>query len=183
MADIKQPIDTLAWTIGRDMAKMRADMLGLANMLARVLDDNADTGLGNDLHPTPLPNLTISLLDYLSDTSATTDSIATDDEKYIDILLTDNDLTLDAAGCVVTVSGRASIAQDIGDMLKDTGLLVSLIGQRDKETRQLHFNRIEREIEDDLRIVPGTARITETDQQTYWITAKTLDYQDIGFYL
>ena len=105
MADIKQPIDTLAWTIGRDMAKMRADMLGLADMLARVLDDSTDTGLGDDLSPIPLPNLTISLLDYLSDTSARADSIATDDEKYIDILLTDNDLTLDAAGCVVTVSG------------------------------------------------------------------------------
>lgn len=101
--------------------------------------------------------------------------------KYIDLLITDNDITLATPGVAIEshISDRASIAQDIMHMIRESGLLVSLVGQRNREAVQMNMTRIEQMMEDDLRIVPGSAKVTRTDTETFWITAKTVDYGDI----
>lgn len=104
-------------------------------------------------------------------------------DKYTDLLITDDQITLDSFGLPVLISGRASIAQDIKHMIRETGLLVEVIGERHPENVQRKMNQLERHIEDDTRIKPGTAKITRTDVETFFITAKTIEYGDIEFYL
>lgn len=104
-------------------------------------------------------------------------------DKYTDLLITDDGVTLDAFGLPVLISGRASIAQDIKHMIRETGLLIEMIGERHAEKVQRKMNQLERHIEDDVRIKPGTANITRTDTETFYITAKTMEYGEIEFYL
>lgn len=109
---------------------------------------------------------------------------ATNNGQYVDLLIVDDDIALDAVtGCIATVDGRASIAQDIVHLIRESGLLVSLIGQRDREMRQSILVQLVQRIEADLRIIPGTAKITESTPELYWITAKTVDYHELGFWL
>ena len=42
---------------------------------------------------------------------------------YIDLLITNNDLTLDPSNQPLLVEDRASIAQDIGHMIRDLSLI------------------------------------------------------------
>ncbi|WP_020411010.1 DUF2590 family protein [Hahella ganghwensis] len=102
---------------------------------------------------------------------------------YIDLYIVDNDLALDAIGVPQEVDGRASIAQDIKHMIRESGLLVELIGERNGEKVALNLSRIETRVENDTRIKPGTAKVTRTDTETFLITAKTLAYGDLEFYL
>lgn len=103
--------------------------------------------------------------------------------QYVDLLIVDDDITLGADGCPAYVDGRASIAQDILHMIRESGLLLSLIGQRDAEVRQNILVQLVQRIEDDLRIIPGTAHITESTPELYWVTAKTTEYHELGFWL
>ncbi len=104
-------------------------------------------------------------------------------EKYIDVLVTDDGIALDSVGNPILISGRASIAQDIKHMIRESGLLVQLIGERSTERVQLNLVRLENLVEDDVRIKPGTAKITRTDNETFWIQATTLEYGNLEFYL
>lgn len=100
---------------------------------------------------------------------------------YIDLLITDNDITLDPAGVPVMTQDRDSIAQDLAHMIRDSGLLVEIIANRDAQKRQTNMVRITLLVDGDTRIVPGSARISESRPGTYWLTAKTVKYGDIGF--
>jgi hypothetical protein len=104
-------------------------------------------------------------------------------EKYIDVLVTADGIALDSVGNPILISGRASIAQDIKHMIRESGLLIEIIGERNTERVQQKLIRLEGLIEDDVRIKPGTANITRTDNETFFITAKTLEYGDVEFYL
>jgi hypothetical protein len=104
-------------------------------------------------------------------------------EKYTDVLVTDDGIALDAVGNPILISGRASIAQDIKHMIRETGLLVEMIGERNPERVKLKMVRLENKIEDDLRIKPGTAKITRSTNETFFIVAKTIEYGDVEFYL
>ncbi|MBL4761397.1 MAG: DUF2590 family protein [Gammaproteobacteria bacterium] len=103
--------------------------------------------------------------------------------NYVDLLVVDDDLILDGIGVPGEVGGRASIAQDIKHMIRETGLLVELIGERSTTKVAVNMNRIEIKIENDLRIKPGTARVIRTDIGTFFMTAKTIKYGDLEFYL
>ena len=105
--------------------------------------------------------------------------------KYNDLLITNNDITLGTSGVAIEthVSDRPSIAQDMVHMIRESGLLVSLVGQRNREAVQMNMTRIEQMMEDDERIVPGSAKVTRTDTETFWITAKTVDYGNFEVYL
>ncbi len=105
------------------------------------------------------------------------------DEKYVDLLIDGDSIVLDQVGNPVLISGRESIAQDIKHMIRESGLLVELIGQRSSERVQLNLVRLENLVEDDIRIKPGTASITQTDTNTFWVQAKTIEYGDVEFYL
>lgn len=96
--------------------------------------------------------------------------------KYIDLLMTaDDTLAVDADGLPLLVADRDSIAQDLVHLIRESGELELLIGERDPELRQLREQRIARLVDEDLRIVPGTASMTRHGE-TWSLTATTTDY-------
>lgn len=50
--------------------------------------------------------------------------------SYIDLLIAGNDLVLDPSHQPLLVDDRASIAQDIAHMIRESGLLVTLVAER-----------------------------------------------------
>jgi hypothetical protein len=103
--------------------------------------------------------------------------------EYIDLLIEQDDLTLDAGGNPKLVDGRASIAQDIKHMIRESGLLVDIIANRDALTRRTNIIRITMAVDDDERIVPGTAEVEESAPGEYWLTATTVKYGNIALQL
>lgn len=102
---------------------------------------------------------------------------------YLDILISGDSIALDNVGLPLTVEGRASIAQDIKHMVRETGLLVEMIGERNAQRIKRNMVRIEQAVENDARIRPGTARMTRLNNDTFFITAKTMKYGDLEVYL
>ncbi|MFY1030672.1 MULTISPECIES: DUF2590 family protein [Pseudomonas] len=103
--------------------------------------------------------------------------------EYIDLLIQGNDLVLDASRQPLTIEDRASIAQDICHMIRESGLLVTLVAERSKQRQADCILQMELLVEDDERLVPGTARITQQGLGAYLITAKTTRFGDIEVYL
>lgn len=99
--------------------------------------------------------------------------------RYIDLRISDDDLTLDAGGQPVMLEGRASIAQDIVHMIRESGLLVDIIANRDARQRRTNIVRITIAVDDDKRIVPGSTAVEEARPGEYWLTARTVDYGEI----
>lgn len=95
---------------------------------------------------------------------------------YIDLLITNNDLTLDPSNQPVLVDDRASIAQDIAHMIRESGLLVTLVAERDRFRQADCVQQLELLVETDERLVPGTVQITETDSGQYLVTATTVAF-------
>ena len=94
---------------------------------------------------------------------------------YIDLLITNNDLTLDPSNQPLLVEDRASIAQDIGHMIRESGLLVTLVAERDRFRQSDCIQQLELLVEADVRLVPGTVRILEEEKGKYLVTAKTVE--------
>ena len=107
------------------------------------------------------------------------------DTFYQDLLITDDDLDLDAGGNPGLVTGRACIAQDITHMIRESGLLVDLIGERDVMKRKTNIVRLTLMVDQDYRIKPGTARVEEywpeRNLVEFWLTAETMRYGKISF--
>lgn len=95
---------------------------------------------------------------------------------YIDLLITNNDLTLDPSNQPVLVDDRASIAQDIAHMIRESGLLVTLMAERDRFRRTDCIKQLELLVEEDERLVPGTVEIIETGSGQYLVTATTVEF-------
>jgi hypothetical protein len=100
---------------------------------------------------------------------------------YVDIRITDNDLTLNAGGEPTLLDGRDSIVQDTKHLIRDSGLLSQCIGQRDPAKVAALIQDLELMIEDDERLVPGTVAITRVNTETFFITATTVKYGTIQF--
>ena len=98
---------------------------------------------------------------------------------YIDLLITNNDLTLDPSNQPLLVEDRASIAQDIGHMIRESGLLVTLVAERDRFRQADCIQQLELLVEDDVRLVPGTVRILEEEKGKYLVTAKTVEFGSV----
>lgn len=105
------------------------------------------------------------------------------DGLYIDLLITGNDLTLDSGGEPALVDDRDSIAQDIKHLIRESGLMVQIIGQRDPVKVKGNLQTLELLIEDDVRLEPGTIKITAIDTELYYITAETIAFGPIEFYI
>lgn len=105
------------------------------------------------------------------------------DGLYIDLLITGNDLTLDSGGEPLLLDDRDSIAQDIKHLIRESGLMVLNIGQRDKIRLQGNLSTLELLIEDDVRLQPGTIRVTPIDAELYYVTADTIAFGPIEFYI
>lgn len=95
---------------------------------------------------------------------------------YTDLLITGNDLTLDAAGEPLLITDRDCITQDIEHLIRDSGLLLQLIGQRDELQRADLLQRLVLMIEDDERLIPGTVSIEETELGRFFIAATTYQF-------
>ena len=102
--------------------------------------------------------------------------------KYIDLLICNDDLTPDAGGIPEKIADRASIAQDLVHMIRESGLLTEMLANRDAGARRLNMIKVTLAV-DDERIVPGTAEITETSLGTYLLTAETVDYGPLSMTL
>lgn len=98
------------------------------------------------------------------------------DSLYIDLLITDRDLTLNSGNEPVLCDNRVSIAQDCVHAIIESGLATQLVGERSPTLRADLRNQIEMLVEDDERIVPGTVRVNEESQVKLWVTADTYDF-------
>lgn len=98
---------------------------------------------------------------------------------YIDLLITNNDLTLDPSNQPLLVEDRASIAQDIGHMIRESGLLVTLVAERDRFRQSDCIQQLELLVEADVRLVPGTVRILEEEKGKYLVTAQTVEFGSV----
>ena len=99
--------------------------------------------------------------------------------EYLDLLIVDNDFALDASRQPVPIEDRACIAQDIAHMIRESGLLVALVAERSRLIQRDYIQQMELLVENDVRLVPGTARITLQEPGQYLVTAKTLKFGDI----
>ena len=99
--------------------------------------------------------------------------------NYIDLLITDNDLELDLSRQPLPVEDRACIAQDIGHMIRESGLLVTLVAERNRLKQRDCIQQLELLVENDVRLVPGTASIKTLGPGKYLVTAKTLQFGSI----
>ncbi|MBR7196884.1 DUF2590 family protein [Pseudomonas sp. 14A] len=99
--------------------------------------------------------------------------------EYVDLLIVNNDLALDPSRQPLLIDDRACIAQDIAHMIRDSGLLVTLVAERDRLRQRDCIQQLELLVEDDPRLVPGTARITQQEPGVYLVTAKTLKFGSI----
>ncbi len=98
---------------------------------------------------------------------------------YIDLLITNNDLTLDPSNQPLLVDDRASIAQDIGHMIRESGLLVTMVAERDRFRQADCIQQLELLVENDVRLVPGTVRILGEGAGKYLVTAKTVEFGSV----
>ena len=99
--------------------------------------------------------------------------------EYIDLLIIDNDLSLDPSRQPLLIEDRASIAQDIAHMIRESGLLVTLVAERSRLRQRDCIQQLELLVEADERLVPGTALINQVQFGQYLVTAKTLKFGDI----
>ncbi|GAB5342602.1 DUF2590 family protein [Pseudomonas sp. MG-9] len=99
--------------------------------------------------------------------------------EYIDLLIMDNDLVLDPSRQPLLIEDRASIAQDIAHMIRESGLLVTLVAERSRLRQRDCIQQLELLVEADARLVPGTALIKQVESGRYLVTAKTLKFGDI----
>lgn len=99
--------------------------------------------------------------------------------EYIDLLIAGNDLVLDPSNQPLLIDDRASIAQDIAHMIRESGLLITLVAERDPLRQRDCLQQLELRVEDDVRLVPGTARIFPLTSGAYLVTATTVKFGDV----
>ncbi len=95
-------------------------------------------------------------------------------DEWSDILITDQDITLDAAGIPAMVAQRPTITQDIVHMVIDSGILIELVGERSQSKWTGNMTRLETLIEDDTRIVPGTVQVNWDNREKIYIFAESI---------
>ena len=100
-----------------------------------------------------------------------------------DLGLDVNDVALDPSRKPLLIDDRASIAQDIAHMIRESGLLVTLVAERSRLRQRDCIQQLELLVEADVRLVPGTALIQSYDTGKYLVTAKTLKFGPIEVYL
>jgi len=100
---------------------------------------------------------------------------------YSDLQFEHDDLVLDSAGEPVLVEDAACITQDIKHLIRDSGLMVQMIGQRNSAVVDDLVLQLTLMIEDDERLIPGTVSIEQTSTELFFITADTYEFG--GIYL
>ncbi|MEN9360644.1 MAG: hypothetical protein RL095_2179 [Verrucomicrobiota bacterium] len=96
---------------------------------------------------------------------------------YSDLLITGDDLTLDADGLPLMVTDRDCIAQDILHAIRESGYLPPLVAERSSERRRLWLQRIVLLVEADRRIIPGSVDIEPAGEPGVWnLLADTYEF-------
>lgn len=108
---------------------------------------------------------------------------ATGDGQHFDLLVTGDDIHFDGVDTFETTDGRPSIAQDVVHAIRESMLLNGLVAQRDLLQRKSIYVQIESLVEEDTRIIPGSASVSESNLELVWVQAQTYDYQGIAFHL
>lgn len=98
------------------------------------------------------------------------------DAKYIDLLITGRDFTLNAGNEPELCNNRVSIGQDIVHSIIESGLATQLVAERSPTLRADVINQLINLVEDDDRVIPGTVSITEETQTRLWIEAETYEF-------
>lgn len=96
--------------------------------------------------------------------------------KYIDLLISGRNFTLDSGNEPELCNNRASIAQDVVHMIIESGIVKELIAERSPVLRADIMMQMELLVESDERIVPGTVSITDDLNGDYFIEADTYDF-------
>ena len=104
-------------------------------------------------------------------------------DKYFDLLITDEDITLDSGGLPKLCNNRVSIAQDIKHAILESGLLTKLIAERNAILRRDTLLQLTFLVEEDKRLIPGTIFIKEESSTRLLLTADTYDFGSINFTL
>ncbi len=104
-------------------------------------------------------------------------------EKYIDLLIEDDDLTLDAGRNPQVIPDRDVIAQDLVHMIREEGFLPPLVGNRNRDLIERTKVDITLAVDNDYRIEPGSAQIEEPEPGRFYLTADTIEFGPVGFLL
>jgi len=94
---------------------------------------------------------------------------------YRDIKITDDDLALDGVNAQI-IYDLDVIIQDLTNALRESGLLLELIGERSSVQRRLIEQKIILLMESDARIIPGTVELTGATVGNYLLTGETYDF-------
>ncbi len=103
--------------------------------------------------------------------------------EYVDLLVTDDDLTPDVAGNPVLISDRDVIAQDLVHMIRESGFLPPLVGNRNKDLVERTKVEMTLAVDNDYRIIPGSAYIEEPEPGRFYLVADTIQFGPVGFFL
>jgi len=98
---------------------------------------------------------------------------------YSDLQFDNDDLVLDSAGEPVLVEDAACITQDVKHLIRDSGLMVQMIGQRNSAVVDDLVLQLTLMIEDDERLVPGTVSIEQSTAEVFFISADTYEFGPI----
>lgn len=107
-------------------------------------------------------------------------------KRYFDLLITNQDLSLDSGKQPIICDNRVSIAQDIKHAIIESGLATLLIAERSRVLRQDIILQLVLLVEEDRRLIPGTIFITDEDMHRLRVTAETYEFgkiDDIGIIL
>jgi len=103
-----------------------------------------------------------------------------DNQQYVDIKVVDGGWEIDAGQQPTICDGLYSIAQDIKHAMMESGLLVGLVAERSPTRREDALIQMEQLIESDVRIIPGSAIVTEVSIGEIMLTADTYEYGSTG---
>lgn len=101
---------------------------------------------------------------------------APEDKHYIDIKVIDGGWDMDAGQQPTKCSDLYSIAQDVKHSIMESGLARLLVGERNPVLRADVLVQIEQLAEQDVRIIPGTATVTEAQAGDILLTADAYEY-------
>lgn len=98
---------------------------------------------------------------------------------YWDLLVTDEDLTLDLNGLAIRCNNQDSIAQDMKHCLLESGLVTDLIGARSHILRADIYLQMILLLEEDERLVAGSIDIVEENIDRLRISAVTVEWGEV----
>lgn len=103
-------------------------------------------------------------------------------DVYRDLYIDNDDAVLDSGNNPVIATDRVVIAQDIKHAILESGLVVQLVAQRStSEIADVEYQIILL-VEDDVRIVPGTASIQKIDGKRL-LSATSYDFGELQTWL